>query len=272
MNDQSPIPADKERRLRQIIREAAEQEDSGRVIIGFSGGVDSSLLLWETVQVLGPADVTAVTATSPTSAPQEEHCAREFARALGVEHLVIPSGELDDPAFTNNSNNRCYVCKRNRYGMLKDLAKGSGGAVIFDGSQSDDDPADRPGMRAVTELHIMTPLAEAGIGKQDVRDLLQSAGYHELSEKSAQPCLATRIPSGTPITLEALEIIRRGELFLKECGLVFVRLRHHYPMARIVTDSAGISLVLGRHELRQRISKGLKLLGYEYVTLDLEEY
>ena len=127
-------------------------------------------------------------------------------------------------------------------------------------------------MRALTELDISSPLAEAGISKEDVRGFLRRAGFSVLAEKSAQPCLATRIPFGYPITLEALETVRRGESFLKECGLTTVRLRHHKSLARIVTDTAGLSLILAGDDLRQKILAKLKELGYLHVTLDLEEY
>ncbi|MGO9570039.1 MAG: ATP-dependent sacrificial sulfur transferase LarE [Desulfomonilaceae bacterium] len=264
--------AQKERRLREIIRETLAKARGGRVFVGFSGGVDSSLLLWESVQTLGPDRITAVTATSPTSIPEEEELARRFASDLGIRHLVVPTSECDDSEFMSNPWDRCYRCKRIRYTLMKQLSEQVPGSVIFDGTQSDDVPEDRPGMRALAELGILSPLAEAGIGKEDVRGLLRKAGFSDLAEKSAQPCLATRIPIGQSITLEALEMVRRGESFLKECGLVTVRLRHHQTLARIVTDSSGLSLILARDDLRQEILAKFKELGYQHVTLDLEEY
>jgi uncharacterized protein len=253
-----------------MIRNAAR--GGGRVFVGFSGGVDSSLLLWETVQTLGPQRVTAVTATAPTSLEDEEYAAREFASALSVEHLVIPTGECNDPAFMSNPVSRCYTCKRIRYGMLRNLAERNAGSVVFDGTQSDDDLSERPGMRALAELEIVTPLAEAGIGKDDVRKLLKAAGFPQLAEKRAQPCLATRIPTGQRITLVALDTVRRGESFLRGLGLSTVRLRHHDTVARIVTDSEGITRILSEVEFREQIARSLKDLGYEHVTLDLCEY
>jgi uncharacterized protein len=264
--------AQKEQRLREIIRETLANAGGGRVFIGFSGGVDSSLLLWETVQSLGPERITAVTATSPSSFPEEEESARRFASDLQVRHLVIPTNECDDPEFMSNPWDRCYRCKRIRYTLMKELSDQVPGSVIFDGTQSDDVPEDRPGMRALAEMGISSPLAEAGIGKDDVRGFLRNAGFSDLAEKRAQPCLATRIPVGQSITLEALEMVRRGETFLKECGLTTVRLRHHQTLARIVTDSSGLSLILVGDNLRQKILAKLKELGYQHVTLDLEEY
>jgi uncharacterized protein len=155
---------------------------------------------------------------------------------------------------------------------MKELSEQVPGSVIFDGTQSDDVPEDRPGMRALAELSVSSPLADAGIGKDEVRGFLRKAGFSDLAEKRAQPCLATRIPVGQSITLEALEMVRRGETFLKECGLTTVRLRHHQTLARIVTDSSGFSLILEGDDLRQKILAKLKELGYQHVTLDLEEY
>jgi pyridinium-3,5-biscarboxylic acid mononucleotide sulfurtransferase len=262
----------REHRLRSIIKEMAQTKGRGRVIVGFSGGVDSSLLLWEAVATLGEKNVTAVTAVSPTSCPGEENAAREFAALLKVEHVVIPTMEMADPLFVSNTNERCYVCKYVRYEAISELARDLGGAVIFDGSQADDDPNDRPGMRALNELGIQVPLRDAHLGKADIRKILRSGGYSRLAEKNAQPCLATRIPTGEPITVEALAMISHGESVLKECGLHIFRLRHHFPIARIVTNGEGMLVILGNVELRDRIRKSLKELGYSHVTVDLEEY
>jgi pyridinium-3,5-biscarboxylic acid mononucleotide sulfurtransferase len=269
---QKSFVAQKEQRLRKIIRETLAKAGGGKVFVGFSGGVDSSLLLWESVQTLGPEKITAVTATSPTSIPEEEESTRRFATDLRVRHLVVPTNECDDSEFMSNPWDRCYRCKRIRFTLMKELSNQVPGSVIFDGTQSDDVPEDRPGMRALAELGISSPLAEAGIGKEDVRVFLRKAGFSDLAEKRAQPCLATRIPVGQSITLEALEIVRRGESFLKECGLTTVRLRHHQTLARIVTDRSGLSLILVGDDLRQKILAKLKELGYQHVTLDLEEY
>lgn len=263
---------DKENLLRSMIRNAARNATGGRVFVAFSGGVDSSLLLWESVQALGREGITAVTAESATSIPGEGDAAREFASVLGVEHLVVETGECSDDSFLQNSRDRCYVCKVIRYRALKSLAAARGGGVVFDGTQADDDPSDRPGMRALSELDVRAPLAQSGIGKAEVRLLLEAAGFSAVAGKYAQPCLATRIPTGTPITLEALAVVRQGELFLRECGIEVVRLRHHTPIARIVTDARGMETIMEAAGLRDKIYAGLRPLGYSFVTLDLMEY
>jgi pyridinium-3,5-biscarboxylic acid mononucleotide sulfurtransferase len=262
----------KERRLREIVQEAADTPNGRHLVVGFSGGVDSSLLLWESVRSVGPERVIAVTATSPTSVREGEEQARRFASALQVRHLIVPSKECSDPAFLSNPPNRCYLCKRIRYSRIASLAESLGPIVVLDGSQADDDPAERPGMRALEELGIRAPLAEAGINKQDVRALLKAAGFTDLAEQRAEPCLATRIPTGDPITEQALETVRRGEQVLRACGMAFVRLRHHGAWARIVTDRVGMVWIANRPDVRQQVVSALKELGFRHVTLDLEEY
>ncbi len=261
--------ADKEQDLSREILEAAGDRP---VLVAFSGGVDSSLLLLATVRTLGAERVTAVTASSPTSIPGELEDASNFAHAIGVVQTVVPSPECSDPEFLDNPVRRCYVCKRIRYDLLLELAEKLGGAVVLDGSQADDDPEERPGMRAVMELGVRTPLLDAGLGKEDVRALLRKAGFGDLAEKQAQPCLATRIPSGTRITPEALERVGRGESLIRANGLEVIRLRDHHPIARIVTDKSGFQRILREERLRNRIREGLRQLGYEHVTLDLEFY
>jgi len=260
----------KEQRLADILNQVAAK--NGRVLVAFSGGVDSSLLLWESVRTLGPERVTAVTATSPTSIPEEEEIARRFAAELNVQHLIVPTGECADENFLANPENRCYLCKLLRYHLLNKLAVGLKISAVLDGTQADDHPSDRPGMRALDELGILAPLAQAGIGKKEVRALLRNAGFSQLAEKMAQPCLATRIPTGWPITLDALEMVRLGERLLKECGFVTFRLRHHHPLARIVTDEKGMSQILTDNKIREKLVSGLREVGYTWVTLDLQEY
>jgi len=260
----------KQQQLSYVLNQAAAK--NGRVLVAFSGGVDSSLLLWQSVQTLGPDRVTAVTATSATSIPEEEEIARRFATELNVQHLIVPTGECADEGFLANPENRCYLCKRIRYELLKELAEDLQASAVLDGTQADDHPSDRPGMKALNELGILSPLAQAGISKAEVRALLRNAGFSQLADKTAQPCLATRIPTGRPITPESLEMIRLGERLLKECGLATFRLRHHHPLARIVTDKMSMSHIFTDDKIREKLVSGLKEVGYTWVTLDLQEY
>lgn len=260
---------EKERKLRQIIRDASADRGA---LVAFSGGVDSSLLLWEAVRTLGPSMVTAVTATAATSPGGEEESARQFALELGVEHLVVETDECSDERFLANSPDRCYVCKLLRYRKLKRLADELGRSAVLDGTQAGDDPTDRPGMRALSEEGIASPLAAAGLTKAEIRELLRTAGFADRSTKAAQPCLATRVPHGTRITLEALSRVREGELFLRSLGIETVRLRDHQYIARIVTDTAGFAAIFGDARVRTDVCRRLRELGYEHVTVDLEAY
>ncbi len=259
----------KRNRLRALLERLAKDRDA--VACAFSGGVDSSFLLLEAVETLGSERVVAVTAISPTIPPGEMEDAEDFCNRLGVRHVKVETKELDDKTFASNPVNRCYVCKRLRYKLLKEWAD-ENNYQILDGTQADDDPNERPGMAALTELGVQTPLAEAGIGKADIREFLGSYGFHKLAEKSAQPCLATRIPFGTSITVEALEMISSGEKILRSFGFETVRLRRHYPLARIVLDKEGINRILSNSQLREEILEALLRLGYSHVTLDLKEY
>ncbi len=259
----------KQHALRKNIREAV---GDGRALVAFSGGVDSSLLLLETICALGASRVTAVTVVGPTSADGEEESARAFCETIGVELITTPASEMDDPRFVENDENRCYVCKRIRYEALFELAATQGATAVLDGTQADDRPEDRPGMKALRETGAVTPLAAVGIRKEEVRRLLHEAGYEELARRPARPCLATRIPHGTPVTIGALDRIRAGEQLLHDLGFKVVRLRDHFPLARIVTDATGCNLLMSDSAIRQRAVEGLQKFGYTFVTLDLLPY
>ncbi|MGC8658905.1 MAG: ATP-dependent sacrificial sulfur transferase LarE [Desulfomonilaceae bacterium] len=259
----------KEKDLQEIIRSLASDR---HVVVAFSGGVDSSLLLLETVQALGPENVLAITACSPTSVPDELQETRDLAHALDVRLVVTETRECEDPLFMANPVNRCYHCKKIRYQAIRNLAEVDSNAVIFDGTNADDDPADRPGFAALSELAINTPLRDANLTKEDIRGLLKSAGYHKIATKFPQPCLATRIPYGAPITTETLDRIRAGEIVLKKLGFGLFRLRTHNDWAKIVLDADGFQKIASDNTIRKTISHELKKIGYKTVTLDLDEY
>jgi uncharacterized protein len=253
--------------------ESIKQRASGKegVAVAFSGGVDSGLLLLEAVQALGKGRVVAITAQSPTSIAGEIEDAKEFCQDLGVRHILVDAEEMSDPVFLSNPHNRCYICKRIRYNSIR-LAVESMNYAPLDGSQADDNPEERPGMAALEELDIGAPLMDAGLTKADIRELLRRRGYEQLSNKPAQPCLATRIPFDTEITPQALKIVAQAEESLKGMGFKTVRVRHHWPIARIVTDEYGMNGILTNPKLRRQIVGRLKGVGYTYVVLDLEQY
>lgn len=261
---------EKEQLLVKTIITAAHQAEF--IYVGFSGGVDSSYLLFKTVEVVGNQGVVAVTVNAPTSSSQDIHEATRFAKDIGVKQIVLDAPEFNNPLYIENNPQRCYHCKRSRYEAILELHDNSKRITIFDGSQADDNPLDRPGSLAIKELNVVTPLADSGITKQEIRAELIRLGFNALAMKQAEPCLATRIPFGRPIMEKELEMVRSGEAFLKELGLKIVRLRHHGNLARIVTDEAGIRLLLTDNLLRREISLHLKTLGFMFITVDIEEY
>ena len=238
-----------------------------RVLVAFSGGVDSALLLHAAQRALGDS-VLAVTFATPYSPKAETAGAVELAEALQVRHRVI---ELPIPdAIRENPPDRCYLCKRVLFGELVRMAGGEGIEHILDGSNLDDLDDHRPGRRAVMELGVRSPLLAAGLTKQDIRDLSRE---HDLPtwDKPAGACLLTRIPHNTVVEEGELGRIDRGETFLKSLGFSNVRLRSHGALARIElpTESIGSSL---NPLLRGRIDRGLKGLGYRHVAVDLAGY
>ncbi len=254
--------AEKERRLEAIL------ESCGSVVIGYSGGVDSTLLLAKALEVLGGDNVLAVTAATPTYEPGEVDEAERLADALGADHVRILSSELEDEGFLANPPERCYYCKTDLYGDLKRLAAERGIATVIDGSQADDADDWRPGLRALDEQGIASPLKEAGFTKADVRALSRRLGL-PTADKPANACLASRFPYGTEITVSELEKVGKAERVLKEAGFDVVRVRHHGEVARIEVPPADRERLL---DAADGIVPALKELGYVWVSMDLAGY
>ena len=239
-----------------------------RVAIGFSGGVDSTFLLWSALQALGSDKVLAVIADTPTLPRFEFASALQCAAQLGARIVVITPNELDDPAYVANPPDRCYLCKRRIFGMIKEAAAAQGFEIVLDGANVDDADDYRPGQRAAQELGVKSPLAEAGLTKAEIRAISAQAGL-PTAQLPSNACLATRIPSGTPITRESLGCIERAEGALHGLGFAHCRVRHHGEVARIELSACDIEAAIQKRLL---ISEAVRATGYRFVALDLDGY
>lgn len=254
----------KRQKLEQIVRARP------KALVAFSGGVDSTLLLRVCRDVLGPENTVAVTGVSPTYTAEELATARRSARALGVEHVLIETGELGCAAFTANPPDRCYHCKGELFDKILDLAKRRGIGAVYDATNTDDLADYRPGRRATEERGVVSPLLAAGFSKRDVRALSRELGLASWN-KPANPCLASRIPYGTPITAETLDRVRAGEKYIRGLGFPVVRLRHHDRLARIEVPAADFARLM-KPATARRIAARLRTLGYLWIALDIEGF
>jgi len=242
----------------------------GRVVVAYSGGVDSTYLLKAAVDALGAGNVLACISAGPSEPSNQLERAAGFAESIGVELQVVDADELGDPNFTANKADRCFHCKSHLCKTLLDIAAGRGfGHVIF-GTNFDDLDDFRPGNRAMKVFGIRSPLAEARLTKDDIRQLSRQQDL-PTADRPASPCLASRIPYGLEVTEQRLKQIDEAEMFLRELGLVEFRVRHHDTIARIEVNPRDIEKITAE-PARSQIVEKFKSLGFIFVSLDLQGF
>ncbi len=240
-----------------------------RVIVAFSGGADSTFLAAMAHEALG-SYAEAITGLSPSVSPSEQEEAGLLARRIGISHRFVETHEMENPEYVANGPMRCFHCKDELFGVLGAIAARAGGAVVVDGTNADDVGDFRPGRSAAALHGVRSPLLELGFSKADIRELSREMGLPTW-DKPAMACLASRIPHGLPVTVDALDQVGAAEAALRALGLRQVRVRHHGDTARIETGVDEIPLAI-ESGVREAIVARLQNLGFKHVALDLAGY
>ena len=244
-------------------------EKAGTLLVAYSGGADSTFLLAVAHETLGQG-VVAATAVSDIFPLREEQDARIFTREQGIEHVFFRFEETALPAFVSNRPDRCYHCKKFLFQKMLQIARDRGIHHVVHGANADDLEDYRPGLKAAQEMGILAPLLEVGLNKEDIRLLSKRMGLSQW-DKPPMACLATRIPYGSPITAEKLQMIEKAEAFLFEMNVRQCRVRHHGSVARIELDAEGQKIIMDP-DVRNAIVGKFREIGFLHVALDLEGY